>query len=358
MRKVLIITSTADRNAGIGRLSGALIDSLKQKNVDVDVMTCNASPPALQIIKESLSARRRASQAEIVHAFDVWPWGIYAWFAVIGTKKKLFLSGIGTYSISPFYYLLRRVLAKTVYRRAQEVFCISTYTCNRIREHMPVLRNLSVVHLGTTGFQRVEKKEIEDVRQKFELVGKGPIIFTAGDVKHRKGQFDTLRAVIRLKEKYPDIAYVLAGSTNNKTYVEQMKQYAQENDFETSLIFAGKVVNDQMLGAFYGLADVFAMNSNNEGKYEEHIEGFGLVFLEAASMGLPVVGSRNCGIEDAIEDGYNGYLTNQGDDQDIARAIDRVLNGNREQLARNSREFAKRFSWEKSAEAYIQAYIR
>src|SRR3569623_55113 len=42
---------------------------------------------------------------DLVHALDAWPYGFYGFAAVFGTKKKLFINGIGTYSVAPLYSL-------------------------------------------------------------------------------------------------------------------------------------------------------------------------------------------------------------------------------------------------------------
>jgi phosphatidylinositol alpha-1,6-mannosyltransferase len=55
------------------------------------------------------------------------------------------------------------------------------------------------------------------------------------------------------------------------------------------------------------------------------VEGFGLVFLEAAACGKPVVGGRSGGIPDAIVDGVTGFLVHPTDPEDIASGLARLL---------------------------------
>jgi colanic acid/amylovoran biosynthesis glycosyltransferase len=55
-------------------------------------------------------------------------------------------------------------------------------------------------------------------------------------------------------------------------------------------------------------------------------EGFGLVFAEAQSMGLPVVSFRTGGIPEAVSDGQTGLLAPSGDWQMLARQIGLLLN--------------------------------
>ena len=64
-------------------------------------------------------------------------------------------------------------------------------------------------------------------------------------------------------------------------------------------------------------ADIFALASN--------WEPFGVAYLEASAVGLPVVGTRVDGAPEAVLDGSTGLLVERKNPQDLARAIERVL---------------------------------
>jgi phosphatidylinositol alpha-1,6-mannosyltransferase len=66
----------------------------------------------------------------------------------------------------------------------------------------------------------------------------------------------------------------------------------------TALHFRGKVSDDELRDA-YAQAWVFALPVRRVG---DDVEGFGLVYLEAAMAGLPSVGGRDSGAADAIVD--------------------------------------------------------
>jgi glycosyltransferase involved in cell wall biosynthesis len=81
------------------------------------------------------------------------------------------------------------------------------------------------------------------------------------------------------------------------------------------------------------------------------VEGFGLVFLEAAACGLPSVGGRSGGIPDAIEDGKSGWLVSPTDTAEIAAAVARVLGdpGLRRAAAERCLARAPDASWARAA---------
>jgi glycosyltransferase involved in cell wall biosynthesis len=67
----------------------------------------------------------------------------------------------------------------------------------------------------------------------------------------------------------------------------------------------------------YAAMDVFVLPSRDE--------GFGLVFLEAMAVGVPVVGTRVIGSEDAVEDGVTGLLVPYADPAALAAAVRGIL---------------------------------
>ena len=81
--------------------------------------------------------------------------------------------------------------------------------------------------------------------------------------------------------------------------------------------------------------------------YRNSIEGFGLVYLEAAAQGLPIIANRAGGVEDAVSDGENGILVAPGDESSLVKALTRLIkNGNlREKMGAKGLEWSRSFSW-------------
>lgn len=80
------------------------------------------------------------------------------------------------------------------------------------------------------------------------------------------------------------------------------------------------------------------------------------MFLEAYQFGLPAVGSRNCGIEDAIVDGVTGYLTEQRDVNDIAAKLKDLFSRSIVDVEKNIAQYRASFTWEGTARQYIRHY--
>ena len=82
------------------------------------------------------------------------------------------------------------------------------------------------------------------------------------------------------------------------------------------------------------------------------------MFLEAAAAGLPVVGSANCGVEDAMQEGKNGLLVATRSPDDFADAILAILRNPemKKNMSKASYEFARASSWDATIERYAQWY--
>jgi spore coat protein SA len=96
----------------------------------------------------------------------------------------------------------------------------------------------------------------------------------------------------------------------------------------------------------YLLGDVFVGPSQIE-------EGLGLIFLEAAAAGLPIIATRKGGIPEVVRDDFNGLLLRQPDDAtELAEKITGLLNDAplRQRLGQQGRHRVRaEFSWEKIA---------
>jgi glycosyltransferase involved in cell wall biosynthesis len=103
----------------------------------------------------------------------------------------------------------------------------------------------------------------------------------------------------------------------------------------------------------YLLGDVFVGPSQIE-------EGLGLVFLEAAAAGLPIIATARGGIPEVVQDGGNALLLQRQDDPgELAEKILELLRDRelRQRLGRQGREWvSNNFSWEQIAHRLEQVY--
>lgn len=355
--KILIISPSLTYGSGWGNYSNSVIKNLKlREGIEVVVKSDSRelipliSP--LSFLRNLLRIRSAAKSVDVVHAFDGWPYSVYGYAGVFGTKKKLFITGIGTYSVAPFRSLVKGFLLNLAYKQARAIFCISNYTKQKIIEKTG-LESAVTIYMGNQPKKTMSQGVVDAYKHKYGLSERYPIILTVGAIKLRKGQLDVSKAISCLRHKYPSIVYLMVGQTRDKSYIREIKSLATEESMADNIRILDDVNTEEALQAFYQFSDVFILASNND---NGHFEGFGLVLVEAASAGKPVIGSRNCGIEDALENGYNGYLVEQGSPRDIQEKLEKILSAGVENFKGRSQEFASRFSWDKTVDEYLKYY--
>jgi len=146
-----------------------------------------------------------------------------------------------------------------------------------------------------------------------------------------------IKAVAQLAPHRPKLQLVIASTGRDES---RLKKIAEETRAPVS--FLGRVDHDD-LPRLYGCADIFSMMCRNRwGGLEQ--EGFGIVFVEAASCGVPQVAGRSGGAAEAVLDGVTGFvLDNPTDVAGLAARITTILDDDalRLSMSRASRERAE-----------------
>ena len=88
--------------------------------------------------------------------------------------------------------------------------------------------------------------------------------------------------------------------------------------------------------------DVFVMLSS-ESKTGD-VEGFGIAILEANALGVPAIGSKGCGIEDAIKAHVSGVLIALNDAEEFNDALTEILN-EKTTYQHEAKQWAEKHDW-------------
>ncbi len=179
-----------------------------------------------------------------------------------------------------------------------------------------------------------EKQHLHHV----ELEGE-PSLLTVGRISPRKGQHLLVKALPVLRSIYPDVHYHLVGIPTGQ---EILKGLVNNLQVSNAITFHGKVAKMIDLAAYYMHASVFVMLSETQA--DGDTEGFGIAILEANYFGKPAIGAKDCGIEDAIMDGYNGRLVDGSNPIEIAEALKDIMDNYSAYSAR-ARKWALRHDW-------------
>lgn len=158
------------------------------------------------------------------------------------------------------------------------------------------------------------------------------------------------KLLLALKElKIQDFILDYVGDGANRPVLEKI---ISENKWQDKVTLHGFVKREDV-PSYIEKAQCFIMISEEE--------TFGLVYLEAMSMGCITIASRNEGMEGIIKDGVNGFLCKAGDELELAGIIDKINSMSQEHIniiSKNAIETTQKLTDSKVAEDYIQSIIR
>jgi glycosyltransferase involved in cell wall biosynthesis len=238
---------------------------------------------------------------------------------------------------------LRRWLAGQLIGRATRVSTLSNYTQELLLNHFPEAADKIYLTPGAL------RSDFVVVPPKPETQKNKIVVLTVGRLHPRKGQLLTLQALQMLPaELRARIEYWVVGGQSKGKYESQLRFVAAAQP-DLTVRFFGNLPDEELAG-IYDRADIFAMTSVNLG---HSIEGFGLVYLEAAAHGLPVVAHDVGGVSDAVVDGVTGLLVPPDRPVQLAAAFEKLIHDPalRRKLGAAGREWALRNCWKESAEA-------
>jgi len=253
-----------------------------------------------------------------------------------------------TYGNPLYQFLIPRCL-----RRLDKVVCVSQAIKEACCKRGVSAKKTVVIANGISDefYVSTDKKKLRN-----ELacilnrdLGERKILLTVGRLVESKGIHWFVEEVM---PKLADntFVYVIAGSGVLESVIRRsIEKHRLQND-----VLLSGWANDDMLIVLYNTADIFIMPN-----MPARMEGFGLVALEAASCGLPVVASDLEGIRDAIEDGVNGFLVEPGNQQEFIDRISELLGDDetRRAFGERARQYTlENYGWNKMAREYVKKF--
>lgn len=245
-------------------------------------------------------------------------------------------------------------------RQADVVVAVSHYLRDRITaEHgIPVCR-IAVVHNGAPAVGNSRKRSSGLVTSTAGLrtvrsgpAGRGllaarerPTVLFLGRVTQQKGPRTFVEAAALAARRLPGLRFVMAGDGE---LLPAVRDLACARGVDRLFEFPGFLGRDQV-DRLLDTSDLLVMPSESE--------PFGLVALEAAAHGLPVVLTSRCGARELLP---RAPIVEPGDAQAVADAVVGLLTDVGAYRAQSmlNRETAARSSWQRTVEPLIAVYVR
>lgn len=348
--KICFLNHDIRHDTGAGRFCIALTETLSKIESDIDRKILTSEEDLLsggffKIIFRLFKIRSVFKNYDIIHALDGWPYGVIAVFFSFGLSKKVVITAIGTGAVQPLYQPIKKQLLIWAYRKADKVTAISHNTQREILKIIPDLK-IEVINHGVD----FQKYQLLNIKYKNDPIIQSlkPYILSVGALKKRKGYECSIKAFGRIAPKFSNLKYVIIGKGPEGKNIQLL---INNHQLQNRVKFLSNLSEERLI-ALYKNAEFFVLLPQDDKK---DIEGFGLVFLEAAACGLPIVSSLGTSAEDAVLDHKNGILVSSSDYSEAAEAMEKILS-NRESFSRESLNFARTMDWKKIVQNYISVY--
>lgn len=224
-------------------------------------------------------------------------------------------------------------LLRWILRGARTVLANSELVASELRAFDPAIKPVVL----TPGVEPMEFPPREIARRTLRVADDTFQLLAVTRLVPRKGLDRLLDAMQLLPE---DVRLTIIGDGQDR---DRLTRLAEPLGERVRFIHEA---DDAERNAWYAASDAFALPVRDEG---DDVEGFGIVFLEAALAGLPSVAGRSGGAPEAVLDGETGLLVDSTDPQAIAGAVQRLRADPelRRRLGRAGRERGLRdFRWE------------
>lgn len=189
--------------------------------------------------------------------------------------------------------------------KIKNIVANSEFTSGLIRNLGIKNDNIYVVNPGA--------KDLNNIKSTNQYNFKGnPVLLTLARLEKRKGHKKVIDSIKILEKEFPQIQYIIAGEGPEK---QSILQYAKKINILDRINFIGNI-NDEQKKEIFMKSTLMIMPTIDETS-NRSIEGFGVVYIEAAMLGLCSVATNVGGVNDAIIDGVTGILLNPNEDLSV-----------------------------------------
>lgn len=224
-----------------------------------------------------------------------------------------------------------------------------------IKEKLCLPKKISILEHGTACGIDIKRFTPNDqttqaglqIRHKYGMPEHSMVIGYMGRLTPEKGIGVLIKSFLELEILYKDLYLLLVG------YIDSVREIIEKNIIDIihdhpRIMHVGY---QEDVVPYYAAMNLYVMPTLRE--------GFGMTFIEAGAMKLPVVGTRTTGCVDAVSDGETGFLVDINDQKGLTKIIMRLLIDSelRRQIGENGRKRAiEYFGSERLIQAHLELY--
>ena len=183
-------------------------------------------------------------------------------------------------------------------------------------------------------------------------VKKENIFLSIGRIQEQKGQLQTLEFLNNFKKIENDFKCIFIGGPSGKygnEYLEELEQTVKNLSLDTHVEFVDNLPQTKIIKL---------LNKAKLLIHTSQFETFGLVAIEAQTMGVPVLSINNGSLMEIIENNKNGYLSETLIDRGVTNFVNNLFNENKifEKVSSSCIEFSKKYDWKKTSRIIQNIY--
>jgi phosphatidylinositol alpha-1,6-mannosyltransferase len=321
--------------SGLVKASNGAIRVIVEKNTGTDgveeaEMFRSGWPSWRPLIGICKAEKRRADVVLVSHVFPV---GTAAWISKLigGPDYAVIVHGL---DVRLVYGAWKRWLFTHVCKNAKTVIVNSEATRRDVQERVPGLTTCVI----TPGIEEIQFLSREQARQKLGIDPNAELVVSVARLVPRKGIDVSLKVMARVQSKR-NVSYVVIGDGPD---LERLEGIAR--DVRTEVIWIRNADDDEM-HAWLAAADIFLLPVRDEG---DDVEGFGIVYLEAALAGLPSIAGRSGGAPEAVIHERTGLVVRPDSVDEVTDAVEKLLHDpemRRRMGEEGRRRVLKDFQW-------------
>lgn len=268
---------------------------------------------------------------DLVHAHSLFTDGGTAYLL----KKKYgvkYTVSIRSTDINHFFKKAKhlRPFIYKVLKEAEKIYFISPAYKEKSSKYFP--SNINNIVNDKSGIlpNGISEAWLLDNKREMNEYQEPTVLFFTGALTKRKNLITILKAMKKSEED--NLFLKVAG---NGPQLKKIKKFIKRNDLENHVELLGYLSEDELKTAMHS-ADLFILPSIKE--------TFGISYIEAMSRGLPIIYTKNEGVDGIFPKGHVGYSVNPYSTIEILKAI-RLIKSNYSTLSKNAIKKSRHFDW-------------
>lgn len=238
-----------------------------------------------------------------------------------------------------------------------QVVANSGYTASLAKDKGALEESITTIHPGVHWQRFALPTAMDALKLERGLQGKRIILFV-GRLARRKGVKEFVENSLgRIIQELPDVRFLIVGDNPKHSLIHrddvrsEIEHAISASHLEEHVQWLG-ALNDEDLVKVYNLCDVVVLPIL---QMKDDVEGFGIVALEAAAAGKPVVATSVGGVPDSVENGKSGIVVAPENYEVMSRSIIQLLA--RDEIKSSLGEYAQRrvrerFCWRSTIARY------